>query len=93
MYSLPTFIIKGNGSEKDDMIITFMISDHDIDLKVEKTQKIIDVIRVLVENMSIPGEILQLKFAYSKRKDEKINVYLTFEQAEIYNGDLLEIKG
>lgn len=33
-----------------------------------------------------------IQFLYSKRKQENISVNLTFEQANIYSGDILEVK-
>lgn len=70
-----------------------MISDQQIDLKVERNQRIVDVIRIVAENMNFSIDHSILEYVYSDRRVEMINVLHTFETAEIYSGDLLKIVG
>ena len=63
-----------------------------IDIIVKPEQRIKEVIRVLTKECRLP---LQLSFGdiviYSKRQKRYLSEMLTFKQAQIYNGDILEV--
>ena len=75
------------------MIITFMNKTNVSDFKVAKQQRIIDVLKVLNEDTEFNINITNAKYILSTRLQEKVNTFKTFQEARIYNGDLLEIGG
>lgn len=74
------------------MIITLRqnTKKNEMDIKVNREQRIMDTLLILID-----GGILQVQSnlennsIYSERLDKKIDVKMTYEQAEIYNGDIL----
>lgn len=65
---------------------------NSIDVMVKPEQRIKEVIRVLTQNCRLP---LQLSLGdvviYSKRQKRYLSEMLTFKQAQIYDGDILQI--
>lgn len=62
----------------------------EINIRIDERQNIRDTLMVLVENGKI-YPINDLQKVYSMRKKQYVNIGLTYEQAEIYNGDRLII--
>ena len=62
----------------------------EINIRIDERQSIRDTLMVLVENGKI-YPINDLQKVYSMRKKQYVNIGLTYEQAEIYNGDRLII--
>lgn len=62
----------------------------EINIRIDERQSIRDTLIVLVENGKI-YPINDLQKVYSMRKKQYVNIGLTYEQAEIYNGDQLVI--
>lgn len=62
----------------------------EINIRIDERQSIRDTLIVLVENGKI-YPINDLQKVYSMRKKQYVNIGLTYEQAEIYNGDRLII--
>lgn len=63
----------------------------EINIRIDERQSIRDTLMVLVENGKI-YPINDLQKVYSMRKKQYVNIGLTYEQAEIYNGDRLIIR-
>ena len=74
------------------MLITFKSDVQEIDCKVESEQKIIDVLKVLVDNQQLLLDIEKLQYIYSHRNTEKINAQMRFIDVNIYHGDVLEME-
>ena len=76
------------------MTFTILALEHEvcIDVIVKPEQRIGDVFLVLTSNMRLPFELaLQPTRLYSRRKKRYINERLTFKQAGLFTGDVLEI--
>jgi len=71
--------------------LTLKINHQTMDLMVRPDQRMSDVLQVLKETGKLFFQIDQI-IVYSLRKKEYINQLLTFEQAEIYTGDILILK-
>lgn len=64
-----------------------------IDIKVNREQKIADTMLILLDGGVLPIEFnKENNHIFSKRKGEYINMDLNYEEAEIFNGDILYIK-
>lgn len=78
------------------MTVTFMEDGRQLDIMVKPEQKIESVYEVLLENGLLPVKYryqdVRLS-VYSVRRNAYVNPMLTFRQGEIYNGDILEVKG
>lgn len=62
------------------------------DIMVNPDQKIIDTLKILKENNMIPmDENLNEVLVKSQRRKRVINSQLSYRQAGIFNGDLLQI--
>lgn len=75
------------------MILTFTNNQIQIDFRVDQSEKIIDVLKVIGENTEMHFNIETVSYIYSRRLQEQIHVRNTFDNVEIYNGDILEIRG
>ncbi|MFV0393338.1 MAG: hypothetical protein ACK5LC_02930 [Coprobacillaceae bacterium] len=75
------------------MILTFTNNEVSIDFKVAETERIIDVLKTISENTEMRVNLETVSYVYSKRLQEQIHILNTFESVEIYNGDILEIRG
>ena len=74
------------------MIITLRqnTEKNGMDIKVNREQRIMDTLLILIDGRILQGQSeLENNTIYSERLDEKIDVKMTYEQAEIYNGDIL----
>ena len=71
--------------------ITVRINNQQMDLMVLPDQRMSEVLKVLKENRKIFFQIEKINI-YSIRKKEFINQQLTFRQAAIYSGDILELR-
>lgn len=67
--------------------------DKDIDLMVPDEQQIKETIQILSEKGFLPEEGLEtVKYIQSLRTKNQVNVLLTYMEAKIYSGDILELK-
>ena len=71
--------------------ITIRQKGKDIDIMVLPNQRIRAVLQVLIINGHISGNVDEI-FVYSKRRQEFLNQMMTFRQAGIYSGDILELQ-
>lgn len=73
------------------LTITLQMQERQCDLMVLPQQRMWEVLKVLEENKIIYAltEKVQL---YSHRNREYVNHRLTFQQARIYSGDILELR-
>lgn len=62
------------------------------DFKVNRKQKIEDTITVISEGTLFFEGKKEKYTIFSKRRGERINRHLTYEQAEIYAGDILFVE-
>lgn len=63
-----------------------------IDIIVKPEQRIKEVVKVLTSNFKLPLELsLGNARIYSRRQKRYINDMLTFKQAQLYTGDILEV--
>ena len=63
-----------------------------VDLKVNREQKISDTLLILKDGGILPEQIeVSENRICSERLDEYIDVQMTYQQAGIYNGDILYI--
>lgn len=63
------------------------------DIKVNRAQKICDTILILQDGGVLPNEAGKEKIRiFSKRKGEYINTEQSYEQADIFQGDILFIR-
>lgn len=75
------------------MIITFTNKTSICDFKVANQQRIIDVLIILNNDTEFDINISKAKYILSNRLQEKVNTLKTFQEARIYNGDILQIGG
>ena len=73
------------------LTITLRINHQNMDLMVLPEQRISEVLKVLKENGKLFFQIEKIHI-YSLRKKEFVNQLLTFRQAKIYSGDVLELQ-
>jgi len=73
------------------MILTFDYGANQVDFKVEKDYRIKDVLRILNEDTELKSDLEKLHYIGSKRRNQKVNILYTFEEAELFNGDTLVI--
>lgn len=63
------------------------------DIKVNREQKIADTLQILWNGGVLPAEFLpKTHRLFSGRKEGYVNTNLNYEEAEIYNGDILYIQ-
>lgn len=72
------------------MIVTFKYIDNNIDLKINEKNKLKNVVEVLRKTKF--SEMEPCDNVFSVRKNETVSTDLSAEEAEIYNGDILEIR-
>lgn len=73
------------------LTITMQVEQKQLDIMVLPQQRILEVLKVLRENGLFIMKI-EDKSIYSRRRKEYINQNLTFQQASIFNGDILEVR-
>lgn len=62
------------------------------DIKVNREQKISDTLLILEDGGVLPGNESAECCVFSERLDEHIDIQLTYQQAGVYNGDILYIR-
>lgn len=65
----------------------------DIDLMVNEEQKIVETMKILVEKGILNEEqTMFIKFVKALRTNNQVNILLTYKEAKIYSGDILELE-
>lgn len=74
--------------------LTYRIEGRpDIDLMVTEDQKIAETIQILDEKELAEWELADsVKYIKSLRTNTQVNILLTYNEAKIYSGDILELK-
>lgn len=74
------------------LILTFTNDKESMDFQLKSEIQIYEALAIIRNNVnfSVNENIL---YIYSRNKQERISVNLSFEQAEIYSGDELIIEG
>lgn len=74
--------------------LTWRINGHpDMDLLVFSDQKIVETMQILAEKELLEeGLENSVKYIKSLRTNQQVNVLLTYKEANIYSGDILELK-
>lgn len=87
-------LVKEVGEKNMQLKLTLKICNHkEIDLMVFADQKIVETIQILVEKGFLTEDELEsVKFVKSLRTNNKVNKLLTYNQARIYSGDILELE-
>lgn len=75
------------------MIITICVNDIQKDFMVNRQQRILDAITIIVENGEMDIKLEGLAYLLSQKKQIQINTMLTFMEAGVYQGDTLIIGG
>lgn len=66
---------------------------QDMDLLVSEEQKIAETIEILADKGILEGEMADtVKYVRSMRTKNQVNVLLTYSEANIYSGDILELE-
>lgn len=70
--------------------VTFMNHRQSVDYQLDCEMLIKDALNIIKNNddFFVPKNI---RYIYSKRKEEMINVLYSFKQAKIYTGDIIKI--
>lgn len=71
--------------------ITLKVNDKYYDLKVDKRQMIIEFLNIINESLNLNININEINFVKSITHKKQISTYFTFEESEIFTGDILEI--
>lgn len=77
------------------MIFTLCWDEYQFtkDIKINPEQKIVDTLLILVDGGVLSGDLqIENIYIFSKRRNENIDVKLSYESANIQNGDILYIK-
>ncbi len=61
------------------------------DIKVNRAQRISETIYILRDAGILPGEVEELRI-FSKRRGEYVHVDASYEEEDIYQGDVLSIE-
>lgn len=66
---------------------------QDMDLLVSEDQKIAETMEILAEKGLLEEETAEaVSYVRSMRTKNQVNVLLTYSEAEIYSGDILELE-
>lgn len=66
---------------------------QDMDLLVSEDQKIAETMEILTEKGLLEEETAEtVSYVRSMRTKNQVNVLLTYSEAEIYSGDILELE-
>lgn len=66
---------------------------RDMDLLVSEDQKIVETMEILAEKGLLEEETAEtVSYVRSMRTKNQVNVLLTYSEAEIYSGDILELE-
>lgn len=73
--------------------LTWRISGQpDMDLLVYPEQKILETMQILAEKELLEEELADtVRYIKSLRTNRQVNVLLSYKEAEIYSGDILEL--
>lgn len=64
----------------------------DIDVIVNSEQTIVETIQVLSESGMVDcGNIINTRYVKSLRQMKQVNTFLSYDEAEIYTGDIIEL--
>lgn len=77
------------------MIFTLCWEDKEfsIDIKVNREQKVSETLLILADGGILPMDFeIEKMRLFSKRKGEYIDINLSYEQGDIFNGDILYIR-
>lgn len=66
-------------------------NNNKYDLKVDKNQKIIEFLKIINESLNMNLNINNINFIKSITKNKLMSIYSTFEEENIYTGDIIEI--
>ena len=69
--------------------VTMKMGDNKYNLKIDNSQPIINAVQILRESKKYNGETAL--FYRSKLSQNVVSGYLSFKDAEIFSGDVLEI--
>lgn len=66
---------------------------RDMDLLVFEEQKIAETMKILVDKGILEDEMANtVKYVKSMRTNNQVNILLTYSEANIYSGDILELE-
>ena len=66
---------------------------RDMDLLVFEEQKIAETMKILVDKGILEDEMADtVKYVKSMRTNNQVNILLTYSEANIYSGDVLELE-
>lgn len=66
---------------------------QDMDLLVFEEQKIAETMKILVDKGILEDEMADtVKYVKSMRTNNQVNILLTYSEANIYSGDILELE-
>ncbi len=66
---------------------------RDMDLLVFEEQKIAETMKILVDKGILEDEMADtVKYVKSMRTNNQVNILLTYSEANIYSGDILELE-
>ncbi|WP_250674053.1 hypothetical protein LZ906_007305 [Paraclostridium ghonii] len=71
--------------------ITLKINDKSYDLKVDKRQRIIEFLKIVNESLNLNINTNEINFIKSVTYKKQISVFFSFEESEIFTGNILEI--
>lgn len=77
------------------MIFTLCWKDKkfNADIKVNREQKVSETLLILLDGGILPMDFkIEKMRLFSERKGEYINMNLSYEQGDIFNGDILYIR-
>lgn len=74
------------------LILTFTNDKESMDFQLKSEIQIYEALAIIRNNVNFSVNENTL-YIYSRNKQERISVNLSFEQAEIYSGDELIIEG
>ncbi|TCL60976.1 hypothetical protein EDD76_10173 [Kineothrix alysoides] len=73
--------------------LTLVIRNERLDIQVNREQKLQETLEILADSGRLPCLSAEdSQTVHSMRRKERINTKLTYEQANIYTGDILYIK-
>nr|MCM0166186.1 hypothetical protein [Paeniclostridium ghonii] len=67
------------------------INDKSYDLKVDKRQRIIEFLKIVNESLNLNINTNEINFIKSVTYKKQISVFFSFEESEIFTGNILEI--
>ena len=74
-----------------NIIITIKCESGIGDFEFNEQLQIEEALRII--NESTDMNLISTDFVYSNRKKRMVSIYQTFENAGIYSGDMMEVRG